>query len=243
MKNGFTLIEMVVVMVVMAVAAHLAVREFSRLRERQLAETADVQLEELRDAVWSLDSGGAPRGFLSDMGRMPRSLEELWTLPNDARRFAVTNVESGVYVPTGWNGPYLRLAPGKSALYDPWGNDIHAITNSQGFVTNVFHMGSSGQLRTRSRDVSLLPIGGDEASLVVALDTVGSGSVAIRLYAPDGFGGVTNFTATATAAEPAHFEGLTPGRRIISCAGVGTKIVNLKPGDNLTSLRAPVSGE
>ena len=235
---------MVVVLVVMAVAAHLAIRELGGVRERSMREAADRQLEELRDAVWSLDADGAPCGFLADMGRMPRSLDELWKMPGDAARFTVTNVAAGVYVPTGWNGPYIRLAPGKSALYDPWGNDIGTMTNSHGFVTNVFHMGSSGQLRTRSQDVSLLPHGGETASLVVALDATGAGSVALRLFGPDGFGGVTNFVAPATAAMPARFDELAPGRRVLSCTGIGTKIVNIKPGDsNMISLRMATSNE
>lgn len=238
MSRGFTLIEMVVVLVVMAVAAHLAVREFGRVRERRMVEDANLRLEELRDAVWSVDCDGAARGFMADMGRLPRSLDELWKMPDDAARFIVTNCASGVYVPTGWNGPYVRLGVGKSALYDPWGNDFCTATNAQGFVTNVFHMGASGQQRTRSHDISLIPAGGAQSALVVALETDGGGSVALRLYGPDGFGGVTSAVATATAAMPARFDELTPGRRILSYSGVGTKVVELKPGEsNMISLR------
>lgn len=238
MSRGFTLIEMVVVLVVMALAAHLAVREFGRVRERRMEEEANSRLEELRDAVWSVGADGMASGFLADMGRMPRSLDELWTQPDDAARFVVTNCAAGVYVPTGWNGPYVRLGVGKSALYDPWGNDFCTATNAQGFVTNVFHMGVSGQQRTRSHDVSLIPAGGAESSLVVAVENDGGGSVAIRLYGPDGSGGVTSAVATATAAMPVRFSALTPGRRILSYSGVGTRVVDVKPGDgNMISLR------
>lgn len=233
MKNGFTLIEMVVVLVVMALAAHLAVREFSRVNDRRMTETADRQLKELRDAVWSLDADGAPCGFLADMGRLPRSLDELWAKPDDARPFAVTNVASGVYVPTGWNGPYIRLPLGKRGLYDPWGNDFCVVTNSMGFVTNVFHTGSSGQARTRSYDVSLVPKGGENSSIVVALESSETGGVQVSWYGPDGFGGVTNAPAKiVTAATPARFDGLTPGMRVLSCGEIGIKIFSVKPGEN-----------
>lgn len=237
MRRGFTLIEMLVVLAVLAIAAHLAVRELGKVRERQQNDAANAQLFELRDAVWNIEADGAPSGFLSDMGRMPRSLDELWELPRDARRFAVTNVAAGVHVPSGWNGPYIRLPLGKSALYDPWGNDFHVQTNSAGFATNVFHMGASGQPRTRSGDVSLVPNGGDTSALVVALESAASAEVVLRLYWPDGAGGVTNATATATAANPARFSGIAPGRRVLSSNGMGTRLVNIRPGDNIIQLR------
>lgn len=236
MKRGFTLIEMVVVLVVLGVLAHLAVRELGRGRDARLTDAADRMLTEIRGAVWTQDGGGEPAGFLADMGRLPRSLDELWEIPSDSRRFCVTNAASGVYVPTGWNGPYLRLPPGKSALYDPWGNDICATTNAQGFVTNVFHLGATGQLRTRSRDFPIVPAAGEKSSLVVALAAGGVESVAVEWFGPDGFGGVTNGSGVVTVATPCKFEGLAPGRRILSISGAGMRIVNLKPGDNLMEL-------
>lgn len=233
MKRGFTLIEMVVVLVVLAVAAHLAVREIGRIQERRFTETANRQLQELQDAVWSVEKDGTPCGFLADMGRLPRKLSELWVMPDDARCFAVTNVTGAVHVPTGWNGPYIHLPIGKSALYDPWGNDFCATTNSAGFVTNVYHMGSSGLSRTRSFDVSLVPDGGETSSLVVALES--GDAVSVAWYGPDGFGGVTNASATATTASPVRFDGLTPGMRILS-HGTGIRIIKVNPGDNIMQL-------
>lgn len=234
MKRGFTLIEMVVVLVVMAVAAHLAVRELSRLRERQLAETAERQLGEFRDAVWSHDADGAPTGFLSDMGRPPRSLDELWSKPDDAGRYVVTNIGGGVYVPTGWNGPYLRLPAGKTAVFDPWGNDFRCVTNAQGFATNVFHMGSAGQERTRSAGLSLAPDGWNATALVVVLEDGDAAS--LSLYGPDGFGGVTNYTATV-AGSTARFGAISPGVRVLTWGGGASRIVYVKPGDNIIPLR------
>lgn len=238
LRSGFTLIEMVVVLVVMAIAAHLAVREFGRVRDRRMTESADRQLVELRDAVWSLDSEGIPCGFLADMGRMPRRIDELWKLPQDAGRFAVTNVTGAIHVPTGWQGPYIRLPPGRDALYDPWGNDIGTTTNSEGFVTNVFHMGSSGLGRTRSADVSLVPDGGASAALVVVLEPGGADGASVAWYGPDGSGGVTNASGLVTLASPVRFEGLTPGVRILSCGASGMRVLRIKPGDNIIQLRA-----
>ncbi len=237
MGKGFTLVEMVVVLVLMAALAHLAVAEFGRLRESRLSDAADRQLAELRDAVWSLGEGGEPRGFLADMGRLPRRLDELWAQPPDARRFAVTNVTGAIHVPTGWRGPYLRLPVGKDALFDPWGNDFGMVTNDAGFVTAVFHNGADGNARTRSREVSLVPPGGAAAALTVVPDEDGeTAATAVNWYGPDGSGGVTNGAAAVLSGNPVRFEGLTPGERVLSCGG-SMRLVRLLPGDNICRLR------
>jgi len=101
-RGGFTLIEMVVVLVVIAVLTHLAVRELSHVRAAQLRKAADRQLESLRDCVWSVSADGEPEGFLSDIGRLPRlvsatnsdgttvgTLSELWKCPDGMPEYAL----------------------------------------------------------------------------------------------------------------------------------------------------------
>lgn len=112
LRSGFTLIELVVVLVVMAVLTHLAVREISQVRAAQLRKVADKQLETLRECVWHVSQFGDPEGFLSDMGRLPRlvsqtnsqgtsvgTLSELWRRPASARPFALLSAaNSSLYV-------------------------------------------------------------------------------------------------------------------------------------------------
>ena len=123
MKRGaFTLVELVVVLAVIAVLTHLAVRELAHLRDGRLSDAADRQLEEIRLSVFDDSAEGAARGFLADMGRLPKAtdgtLSELWQKPAGALEYAVrqateTNLVLGaktlanasVYVPTGWRGP------------------------------------------------------------------------------------------------------------------------------------------
>ena len=147
-QRGFTLIELTLVLFVLALSAHLAVRELSRQRARRLREAADSQLWEISS---TLLSGDCASGFLSDMGRLPAaipvdpdddtsplSLRELWSRPDGlgeyrARPATAANLADGapsaladpdILVPCGWGGPYLRLPPTTTRLRDPWGNPI-----------------------------------------------------------------------------------------------------------------------
>jgi prepilin-type N-terminal cleavage/methylation domain-containing protein len=250
-RRGFTLVELVVVLAIIAVLTHLAVRETWRIRDRELSKKADLQLEEIRDSVYAR-AGSGSGGFLADMGRMPRladgTLSELWKAPTNALAYGVrravapnlcANVPEApnVYVPTGWRGPYLRLPAGKSRLRDPWGNPVESVDSAgltrlwdtNGTVVAVSHYGPSARAEGERR-LTLAPEGGAESRLVVMSDTDGE----VSWYGPcDGL--VTGATAAVTAASPAVFDGLTPGERVLVFSG-RARTVEIRPGDNLVSL-------
>lgn len=228
MQKAFTLIELVVALAILAIAAHLASIGLERAAAQRRSAEAARRLSQLRDAVWSIGADGRQRGFLCDVGRLPRSLSELWTRPADVREFAVTNTGGGAWVPTGWRGPYIRLEAGKRAFYDPWGNDFGVATNALGLVTNVFHCGARGIPSEERIDMPVAPPGGASASLVV----IAAEETALVLSGPDGAGGVTNATAVATPATPARFAGFAPGAKILKSAR-GVRLVELMPGDNI----------
>ena len=274
MNRGFTLVELVVVLAVIAVLTHLAVRELSHVRDTKLAQAADCQLEEIRASVYSRVKGEEASGFLADMGRMPRlaedirtdrlshavltnsTLGELWSMPTGARPYAVrpaspenlapgiaSLADAGVYVPTGWRGPYLRIPFGKTRLLDPWGNPIEKTDDaglprltisSDGFVESVSHYGPSARA-SGERRIALAPDGGASSRLVVTSSS--ATDIAVRWYGPAS-GMITGAEETVSASSPAVFEGLSPGRRILAFNGT-TRIVDVKPGDNLISIDQP----
>ena len=148
-RSGFTLIELAVVLLILAILTQLAVRELSQVRDGRLAVLADKQLADLSAAVYDKRPGEEATGFLADTGRLPRalpadpddassplSLRELWERPADLPAFDLrpatsTNLAAGgaasladpdVIVPCGWRGPYLKLALRHERLLDPWGN-------------------------------------------------------------------------------------------------------------------------
>jgi len=97
-RNGFTLIEILVVIVVIAILATLVAPNVFQHVGTARETTARAQIEML---------GAALDAYRLHVGRYPTTqegLEALWTRPAGA--------------PTTWHGPYLR----KRVPLDPWGN-------------------------------------------------------------------------------------------------------------------------
>ncbi|MBO7683386.1 MAG: prepilin-type N-terminal cleavage/methylation domain-containing protein [Kiritimatiellae bacterium] len=261
MRRGFTLVELTLVLLVMAVTAHLAVREVSHVRDARLALAADRQLRDIR---------AASLAFLSDTGRCVvvtnGTLSELWKRPSDIPDYRVVpavagNIvagadsrlaNAGVMVPVGWRGPYLRLPPGKSRLFDPWGNPVEAVdaaglprigTTNGVYAASACHYGPKGQAGAISA-MSLLPERGGESSLTVwATGPNLSGGVRLAWYGPAG-GMVTGAVATVAANAQHRFEGLVPGERIVTAGTEGeparvVRLVDVRPGDNILEVVVP----
>ena len=140
-KRAFTLIELVVVLAVLAIVAHLAVREMSHFANSERHEAADRQLRSFAEAVLSDD---CESGFLADMGRLPRAVpmnesEETLSLAELVRgscEFRVRHAtgdtllgdavaDANVVIPCGWRGPYVNAPLWKNPrIADPWGNPL-----------------------------------------------------------------------------------------------------------------------
>lgn len=242
MSRGFTLIEMSVVLLVIAIVTHLALRQLGGIRDEKLRKAADRQLEEIRTSVFGLDREGDPAGFLADTGRLPLAtngtLAELWQKPAGLRDYAAlpatkANLVKGVpadlaqdniVVGTGWRGPYLRLPVGKTRLFDPWGNAMEnpdaagyeRIGTRNGFAVSVSHFGPTALSRDR-RTLSLLPDGPATNSLTLtAYSRTATDYSAIRYkwFGPCN-GLITGDVKSVSFALPHTFYGLTPGNRVI----------------------------
>jgi general secretion pathway protein G len=120
-EAGFTLVEMLVVLGIIALIAALVGPQLIKYLGKARSETAAVQVGNLTAAldIYQLDNG-----------RYPSSQEGLGSLlraPANAKR---------------WNGPYLRKAEG---LVDPWGRPyLYAAPGTHGEF-DLYSYGRDGQ--------------------------------------------------------------------------------------------------
>jgi general secretion pathway protein G len=120
--EGYTLIEMLVVIGIIALIAAVLTPQLLGQMSRARAKTAQLQLDSVAAAV---------ELFRSDVGRYPTSQEGLQALLTDPG-----NVE-------GWTGPYLKDARG---LKDPWNSTMIYQLEADGLHFKVISYGGDGKV-------------------------------------------------------------------------------------------------
>jgi general secretion pathway protein G len=93
--GGFTLVELLLVLVILALIGGLVLPGIIGKAEGAKVKAASSQIDRISMAVES---------YYLDTGMTPESLEQLVNEPSDAQ---------------GWNGPYVKA----SSLKDPWGRE------------------------------------------------------------------------------------------------------------------------
>jgi general secretion pathway protein G len=120
-ERGFTLMEMLVVLVVIGLIAAVAIPQVMRLLESAKHKAARIQLETLSQSLnyYQLDTGGFPT--------TEQGLKALWQAPaqNDA-----------------WSGPYVRQ---ERQLLDPWGHAFVYRSPGQSGDYDLVSLGSDGK--------------------------------------------------------------------------------------------------
>ncbi len=113
MKNqaGFTLVELIVVVIIIGLLAGLVVPQFIKQEEKATAKVAKAQIELFGTA---LDT------FRLDVGRYPTSQEGLAALmqkPGGVDRWDGPYLKKDL-PPDPWNKPYIYKSPGDHGVYD-----------------------------------------------------------------------------------------------------------------------------
>lgn len=118
-QGGFTLIELVIIIVILGILAAVAVPRFTNITEGSKVNATRQEMNALKRAIIgnpTVTAGGeyVDRGFEGDVGFPPSQLPDLVTRPDS---LLVYNRLTRL----GWNGPYID-GSGDNYLYDAWGN-------------------------------------------------------------------------------------------------------------------------
>jgi len=110
-RSGFTLVELLVVIVVLAVLAAIVLPKFMNSSARSKESSLRSDLKLLRSAV---------NAFNADTGKYPNSLADL----AESDKTKVKIADGTVVSPTDWHGPYVETVPtdpisGSAFTYDP----------------------------------------------------------------------------------------------------------------------------
>jgi general secretion pathway protein G len=117
-KRGFTLLELMVVLLILALIASIAAPQVTKHLRKAKADTAKIQIDAL---------GAALDSFNIDNGRYPSNEESLKAL-----------VEQPADLKT-WDGPYIKK---KESLVDPWGEAYHYHIPGTGREYDIYTLGS-----------------------------------------------------------------------------------------------------
>jgi general secretion pathway protein G len=134
-RRGFTLIEILVVIVVIAILATLVAPNVFQHVGTAKATTAKSQIEMMSSALdaYRLDTGSYPN--------TAQGLQALQELPT-------------IDPPTNWRGPYLR----KAVPLDPWGHAYVFVSpgevNTKGF--DLISYGADGKLGGEGEDADVV---------------------------------------------------------------------------------------
>jgi len=198
-KRGFTLLELVVVIAILAVLSTVAMRALTGVASQSRFEATQRTLDQIREAILGAAYDRQPdgtliiSGFIADMGRPPRALDELINQPVGAPLFDVRRVAADpeVLVAGGWHGPYLRLPAGSTNLCDGWGAALAESPDGNGFIGTVSSFGADGLPGGTGYDLDLssqIVTADYSASLVgqisVSSASASNGVVTVMVYGP-----------------------------------------------------------
>lgn len=137
-NRGFTLVELVLVLVILAVLASAALNMVDIQVDQTRFESTQNTLGQIERAVLGADYARAAdgslvlSGFVADCGRLPYSLEELYVRPPSLIPTFASGSPIGdqqVTLAGGWNGPYLQLPIGGATLRDGWAASFELFTS------------------------------------------------------------------------------------------------------------------
>jgi general secretion pathway protein G len=111
-QPGFTLVELMVVLVILAMLTAIAAPRVTKYLSKAKVQTAHIQVDALSAAV---------DAFVVDVGRAPsdaEGLKALLTAPADIKTWDGPYTKKGASLIDPWGRPYLYRNPGRHGDFD-----------------------------------------------------------------------------------------------------------------------------
>jgi prepilin-type N-terminal cleavage/methylation domain-containing protein len=237
-SKGYTLIEMILVVVIIGILASVAVQTLSKTENSRRFDETMIEMDEIARAIAGdqrLISDGVRTdfGYVGDIGSLPPSLDDLVSNP-------------GGYAT--WKGPYIQNRLNENSedyKRDAWDNlytytgGVAVVSNADGNPITKQFAASSGDLLSNTikgiiRDKRGMPPSDSAANVIVTI------------YYPDGAGSMTSSSTSPSKSGEFSFDNLIPIgvhriRAVVSGVDDTTsKYLPINPGSvTLTELRFP----
>jgi general secretion pathway protein G len=135
LDKGFTMIELLVVLIILGLLAGLVAPKFLGKADTAKVRTAETQIKMLKMALQT---------YRLDVGRYPEKLEHLQTAPSGLEKY--------------WSGPYLD----ENLPIDPWNTPYvykRDSSEQQGFLLYSYGADSQEGGEELDADIGYVPVG------------------------------------------------------------------------------------
>ncbi len=203
-QSGFTMIELIMVIIIIGIMAGVATMKMSNTIETSRYEATRAELIELTRSIVgnaAIDAGGARSdfGYVGDIGALPSSLNDLAVNPGLATwdgPYISGNIESGDFGRDAWNANYLYM---------------DTLLRSVGSGMNIDRVFASKSADLLNNSVSGYLL---DADINMPGNTYDD-SLIISLIYPDGSGGLATSSINPNADGSFRFSGIPIGNHLM----------------------------
>ena len=204
-QTGFTLVELVIIIVIVSIITAVAVINMSQSLDTAKVESTKSELDELAFAIAgnpALMGNGARAdfGYVGDVGGLPPNLDALVQNP-------------GGYVT--WNGPYIESGGSSEYKKDGWGVDytyIDTLIRSTGSGSNIDKIFAQNLTDLLANTVKGFVVDANHSMPGTTYDD----SLQLRLTIPNGSGGSSIASVNTDAHGNFTFNNVPIGNHLLT---------------------------
>ena len=231
-SKGFTFSEILIVVAIMGIVTSVALKNMGKSDDRANYEESLTELQELSRAIVGDENARSNGertsfGFVGDIGNLPATLDALISRGS----LGLSVLDTSKQISYGWKGPYLEspFSSGSSDFKtDGWGNAYiysttqYALAPGDTVVAKISSLGADGEVGGEGYDSDIFIeikkdlVKSDLTGSVIEVSGNPVLAATVRVYEPDGFGGLTSKSTTTDAFGSYTITNVSQGIRAIT---------------------------